>query len=158
MNWEEMTPEQRDRLVHEKVMGNPLEVQCTAIGDDIISMLRPEDHYRPNGWWLCCECEYIGHGEDHTHIRQLKIPPYTQSMDVAWLVVRMMNNSDSPPFHSYQGYADFIDALEKIVGSNMFFDLFYCDKDGDHLTPERICKAALQAVGVDVKEQEKDGH
>ncbi len=64
-------------------------------------------------------------------------------MNDAWHVIRRMNN----PTPDYDVYARFIDVLEKIVGSNMFFDLFYCDKDGDHLTPERICKAALEAVG-----------
>ncbi len=122
MNWEEMTPEQRDVLVAEKVMGH-------------------ETGEMPSGTLMMWNDSGL----------MEEIPRYTQSMDVAWLVVRMMNNSDSPTFHSYQGYADFIDALEKIVGSNLFFDLFYCDKDGDHLTPERICKAALEAVGVDVR-------
>jgi hypothetical protein len=65
----------------------------------------------------------------------------------AWQVVRMMNN----PTPDYQHYARFIDALEEIVGSTLFFDLFYCDKDGDHLTPERICIAALKAVGVEIE-------
>lgn len=78
------------------------------------------------------------------------IPDYTTDMGVAWQVVRMLNNPDSPAFPDYQDYARFIDALTEIVGSDLFFDLFYCDKDGDHLNPNVICRAALQAHGVEV--------
>ncbi len=140
MNWETMTPEQRDTLIHTEIMKRTQEPCHDGQLDPYMG-----------GYWQC-SCGwvsdfFIGNGTtDHT----IPIPRYTQSMDAAWLVVRMMNNSDSPTFHSYQGYANFIDALEKIVGSNLFFDLFYCDKDGDHLTPERICKAALQAKGVEI--------
>ncbi len=150
IEWSSLTPEQKDALVAEKVMEwRP--TLCEATEKDIFYAAESAEKVRI----YCSKCGYqdregiIYRGIVYW-VHSVPQPHYTQSMDAAWLVVRMMNNSDSPTFHSYQGYADFIDALEKIVGSNMFFDLFYCDKDGDHLTPERICKAALQAVGVEI--------
>ena len=141
MTWDEMKPEERNRLIHEKVMHKP--IFCPGKIQLVQSPMA----------WYCDECLQswvLSEVEDyHTFMHFIrKIPPYAQSMDAAWLVVRMLNNPDSPAFPDYQDYARFINALEEIVGSNLFFDLFYCDKDGDHLTPERLCKAALIAVGV----------
>ena len=67
------------------------------------------------------------------------------NMSDAWQVVRAINK---PVDGSHERYARFIDALIKAVGSDMFFDLFYCDPESDdqHLTPERICDAALWAI------------
>lgn len=67
------------------------------------------------------------------------------SMDAAWQIVREMNE---PVDGSYNRYAAFITALEKMIGSHLLFDLFYCDPvSGEcHLTPERIYQAALQAM------------
>jgi hypothetical protein len=68
------------------------------------------------------------------------------SLDDAWTVVRKMNQPQTGGETSYDYYHNFIERLKEIVGSDMFFDLFYCDKDGDHLTPERLCQAAYLAV------------
>lgn len=144
-NWDTMTPEERNMLVHERVMGKPLEVPCTGA----ITWKPDPFNNKQLGYWVC---EFGHHGVKHeAHFVKAAPLPYTQSMDDAWLVVRRVNNPDSPAFPDYQDYARFIDALEEIVGSDCFFDLFYCDKDGDHLTPERLCKAALIAVGVNLE-------
>lgn len=68
------------------------------------------------------------------------------SLDDAWLLVHKMNQPQENGETSYDYYHQFIERLKEIVGSDMFFDLFYCDKDGDHLTPERLCQAAYLAV------------
>lgn len=73
------------------------------------------------------------------------------NLNDAWQVVRAINK---PVDGSHERYARFIDALEKAVGSNMFFDLFYCDKDGDHLKPTRICDAALWAIEPEKQDAE----
>ncbi len=67
------------------------------------------------------------------------------SLDDAWNVVRRLNhpqNGDS----AYHYYYQFIERLKEIVGSDELFDLFYCDMEGDHLTPERLCMAAYMVV------------
>lgn len=82
------------------------------------------------------------------------VPHYTTSLDAAWLVVHKMNE---PIDGGYDLYAKFIDELTAIVGSDLFFDLFYCDPESDdrHLTGERICIAALRACGYTVVSEGK---
>jgi hypothetical protein len=74
-----------------------------------------------------------------------------KSLDGAWMVVRAMN---VPTNGKHDTYARFIEELEKVVGSDMFFDLFYCNPDNpedQHLTGECICIAALRAVGLTIE-------
>lgn len=81
---------------------------------------------------------------------QLDVFDPLHNLNDAWQVVRAINK---PVDGSHERYARFIDALTKAVGSDMFFDLFYCDPESDnqHLTPARICDAALWAI-------EPEGH
>src|SRR5947209_2334851 len=85
--------------------------------------------------WRCMSCGLEGDWDAFSaFMNHVALPPrYSESMDAAWLVVRGMNTPDSSAFPNYQTYSRFIDQLEKIVGSDLFFDLFYCDQDGDHL-------------------------
>jgi hypothetical protein len=122
IKWAELTPGQRNALVAEKVFGRIIERAMT------FGRLLMQKEDRP------------GLSEE--------IPPYTTSMDAAWLAVRKVNESIDG---SYARYATFVDELEQLIGSDMFFDLFFCDKDGDHLTPERICIAALRTCGCKVE-------
>jgi len=147
INWKAMTPEQRNRCVAEKVMGFPSEcfgalnvTPCTPLSAPAYVV------------WTCDACFFVGSGDSEVdapkeHVPVIHIPPYSTSMDTAWEVVRQMNK---PINGKFDRYAAFIDHLEKIVGSNMFFDLFYCDENESHLTPERICIAALRACGYEV--------
>lgn len=125
MKWSELTPEQRDTLIAEKVMG--------------WKQAMPYEVYQ----------RYLWEREDAPGITR-ETPPFSRSMDAAWQVVRRMNNPNSPAFPDYQEYANFIAELVKLVGSDMFFDLFYCDHEEDHLTPARLCIAALRAVGMEI--------
>lgn len=153
MKWTEMTSEQKNALIHEKVMDGQ-QAQC------------PNKYPRItfNGYqileWRCSRCGQTGRGGavhdkttggyavEHT---TPNVPSYITSMDAAWLVVKRVNRSDNPDYPDYGTYARFIDALQKTVGSDLFFDLFYCDDEGDHLTPERICLAALKACGIEIE-------
>jgi hypothetical protein len=129
INWK-VASRQRDTIIAEKVMGwkqHPSDIDETCTQWE-----------SPQGdWYLLSDADGVPH--------------YTTSMDAAWLVVRMMNVPHSPAFPDYRDYANFIDCLQEIVGSDLFFDLFYCDADGDHLTPERLCIAALRALGYTVE-------
>ena len=74
---------------------------------------------------------------------------YTTDMNAAWQIVRRINKPDN--LGKYDQYARFIEEMKKVVGSDMFFDLFYCDQEGCHLDPDRICLSALRAMGFEVE-------
>lgn len=155
IKWSELTRKQRDRLIGEKVMGDTY--TCNVVPD----FTTHQNPSRAGGiafthtTWLCPACGATGYyGKESlvAHEKPSPIPGYSASLDAAWLVVRKMN---VPVEGKFDRYARFIDALESIVGSDLFFDLFYCDSasDDQHLTAERICIAALRAVGVQVEVQ-----
>jgi hypothetical protein len=144
MNWEEMTDKNKTGLVLEHVTGHfVLGAIATGWRTPDLRAYKADRFHWPIAFWNSDgECWMTrDSGTDPVPFDPL------HDMNDVWHVVRKMNE----PTPGYDVYARFIDALEKIVGSNLFFDLFYCDKDGDHLTPECICKAALQALGVDVR-------
>jgi hypothetical protein len=151
MKWAELTPAERDALIAEKVMG-VTDFRCTGTlsydGDNTL--------YR-HRYYVCQQCktrltiteyylEKCALPTEHTK----PIPAYSESMDAAMLVVREMNRSEDG---TCERYDNFVNAFTSIVGSDMFFDLFYCDPDPtqDHLTPARICLAGLRTVGVEDK-------
>lgn len=161
MNWKEMTTLQRNALIAENLFGwewIPYDFYDCSLKDQI--WLLPDGQsvadLKPGEWTWYLEEEAIfpegslfplEHKDKHILV---DMPNYIGSMDTAMSVVRQMNESDSPDYPDFATYARFIEELEKIVGSNLIFDLFYCDLEGDHLTPERICLAALRARGVTV--------
>lgn len=126
INWSELTPRERDCLIAEKVFGHTVWRDSPFHGDLMLL--------------------------DNKQGLTGEVPHYSTDMNTAWKIVRKMNISNSPDFPDFTNYHRFIEELTKIVGSDMFFDLFYCDQDGDHLSPERICIAALRAVGIEVKQ------
>ncbi len=145
--WEIMTKRQKTECIVQDVMGwtyfSVWDIMHTARW----ALEHNDSMTYPYAFWnnqLEGVCVFYHEDEDALLFNPL------ESMSDAWQVVRRINNPY--PDHARPGYAEysrFIDVLEKIIGSNMFYDLFYCDKDGDHLTPERICLAALEAIGVD---------
>jgi hypothetical protein len=156
MKWAEMSAEERDRLVHEKVMGLRVEPCATAqyYGDKQQIVVRCEG----------CGYEfeesnitsYGEHGPDAYALQpmhNIPVPHYSASMDAAMLIVKRINEPGKPDASGarYRRYGLFVDALEKIVGSNMFFDLFYYYEGDFHLTADRICLASLEACGVEVE-------
>ena len=140
IQWSALTPDQQDRIIAEKIMGVPA-ICSGALHQDS----------RNSGFWTCDTCAAFGHtAPPASHAPEVDIPAYSADLDAAMLVVRKMNE---PHDGKFDRYARFIAELEKIVGSDMFFDLFYCDpaSDDQHLTAERLCVAALRAVGVEVQ-------
>ena len=147
MQWDEMNDKEKVRLLLEPVMGCFV-LETTATGWRTAEFPKgrnapPGFHWPIAFWNTDAEVWVIKETGDES----LLFDPLHDLND-AWLVVREMN---SPIDGSYDRYAAFIMALEKIIGSNLFFDLFYCDPASDecHLTPERTCQAALQAVGAE---------
>lgn len=144
--WNALSERDRVRYLLEKVIG------CFVLEQTAQGWLMPEfprGVHAPKGfhwpiafWNTDCKCwGYKDIGDNGVTF----LDPL-DNMNDAWKIVRKMNEPQISGETSYGYYHNFIERLKEIVGSDMFFDLFYCDKDGDHLTPERICQAAYLAV------------
>lgn len=84
VTWSKLTAKQRDALIHEKVMQEP--ILCS-------SDLEPLED---NSGFACPLCraafsvlETVMQAENETHLRG-DIPPYSTSMDAAWIIVEKM--------------------------------------------------------------------
>ena len=134
--WEEMTPKQRDALIHTQVMGKT-EPEICEFDPSMTIMMRGSE---PDSFdWHCYKCG--AHGKvtrDGYYQHPKAIPRYTTSMDAAWQVLRYMvdhhrNRSevwDRFCEENFEGYA---------ASGNI-----YCWVAS--WTPERICHAAYEAV------------
>ena len=138
MNWEAMTPEQRDILVHTEIMQRTQE-PCQA------GQLDPF----MGSYWLC-SCGwvsdfYIGEGStEHT----IPVPRYTQSMDAAWLVVEHFKGAT---LHVLLPCVTYYKAPDMRYSVKLYKDSEYNGYETTEKSmPLAICKAALQGVGVDV--------
>lgn len=122
INWKDLTTEQKDRLIAEKIMGwEPQE--C----DGSISW----DH----GIWRCLECGKDGtRHEETTH--NTPTPHYTTSLDDAWMLIEHIIDQLS-------------DATVKLAQWEEREMCFWCMRK-DELCNE-ICIAALRAVGIEVQ-------
>jgi hypothetical protein len=151
IKWKQLSDKDKGKLVLEHVLGYFILPDGSHKDGDLIKrgLGAPAGYHDPVAFWD----EWLGCYQ----IRDVATDPSPfdplHSLDDAWVIVKEMNKPIDGPLTRYDRYGAFIDALEKIVGSTMFFDLFYCDPNSDdqHLTPERICLAALIACGIEVE-------
>lgn len=137
MKWIEMKPEDKNRLVAIHIMGWQAKECDGEIGEQPCS----------SDGWFCQKCGVEGGwGDEYTHEEQPR--RYTQSMERAWEVVKKMKTYHRPLL---------VDARKQdLTIADIFLVRLWeaVDKRGmDALfeyTPEIICKAALQACGVDI--------
>jgi len=151
VKWDELTPEQRDRLVAEKVMGWEAKECNGAIGE------KPNS---PDGWY-CLECGYDGGWGSSTKHEGMP-PHYSTEMNDTWKLVEKMTSRMGyqditfewhgplfKPEHNYltqEGYP---------LGTTCWYVIIVHDGLREFIcadTPqESICKAALKAVGVELE-------
>lgn len=108
IHWQTLTPEQRDVLVHEKVMG-VTELNCTG------KMVYDGEDADESPFFICKECgvrlllpNYYNRGTPKSHV--VNIPDYTKSLDAAWLVVQKMSKVQ-PEDVSFPSIDDWFRAL-----------------------------------------------
>jgi hypothetical protein len=156
IQWHTMTPEQRDRLVAEKIMSwQP--VMCKAVDPDInrYTWLEWNDDSQ---WCMWCGVRETWASGNEIEHRALPHPAYTQSMDSAWQVLQEMvrrHNKDGRTKDFMQfaenmlevGGWDSSDAWAEIYPAHEIFTM------AAKWTPEAICIAALKVVGVDLEVQ-----
>lgn len=136
IRWQQLTPEQRNALIAEKVMrwqGKPCDGEWAEL----------------SGGWFCTKCGYDGNwGDGFAHT---ELPPrYTQSMDAVWPVLL------SAAYHTPSEKSS---SLQKLA-----HELFNCGMIDDlhdlnpywvlglmqGWTPEFLCIACLRACGYEV--------
>ena len=141
IQWAKLTPEERDRLVAEKVMGWDPNAPCTGRWVP----LDPE----PDGLY-CTGCgAEIGWGtkEWADHHDQPRAKAYTQSMDLAWEVLKEIDA------HHDEIMASFAYHLKCQYATPEGYDTFEANlAQLAQWTPERICIAALRAFGVKIEQ------
>lgn len=159
VKWSEVTPEERNKLVHEKVMELPLSMPCMGA----ITWKRDPFNNRERGHWIC-ECGYYGVTDDTLHFGLPSIPAYSTSMAAAWLIVEKMVARqeeeyytkhfewDGPAFkpsHRYltsEGYPLGTTCWYVYIRANDLIE-FVCAQ-----TPQdAICLASLKVVGIEVE-------
>ena len=128
IKWSELTPEQKDRIIAEKVM-NWQEKQCDG------------EHGEVSGGWFCTKCGREGNwGEDFYHA---ELPPrYTTSLDAAWLGVERVTQAPQSQEEALQ------------FRSTRFMFWFEQSNLWTHTREEAanaLCVAALRACGVEVE-------
>lgn len=129
VDWASLTPQHRDRLVHERVMGHSLDEPCKGM------------------FWLCTntqtgaygyQCSICGAYHD-VGTEDIHLPPepplYTTYMNAAWQVVEKMRENNT-------GWADFCSEMEELAGNSSVYEVLKA------LSPETICIAALRACGA----------
>lgn len=151
IKWRELTAEQRDALIHEKVMSQSLmcdtQLMVTKCHNPNISI--------PFYTWNCPACDYMGSGNapphENSHLSKLPVPYYTTSMDAAWMIVEKMKEAKWGAFcceldgvltgHRWDTARDkpYVTWFEQFLYS---------------LNAEGICIAALLACGAQVDTQQ----
>lgn len=125
MNWAEMTPFQRDALVGEKIFGHR-----SVNWSGLMVILKGE---LPLGGAL---------------------PKYTTSMDAAWLVMQHLASQINPEnIYDYEPFIRFTNALFSTENEELYTKYAFMAGDIAKWTPDRICLAALRAVGVEIERE-----
>lgn len=147
MKWAEMTPEQRNVPVAEKVMGENPDVPCTGrfISADYVG----------SGRQICISCgakyKYPG---PMLH-NPLPPPHYSESMDAAWLIVKHLDDSlevnKAGKLHSLQFLSSIATSYDAYSDHYSSDEAIFSLSDLAALTPEKICIAALRAKGIEVE-------
>jgi ABA sandwich protein len=139
IKWAELTTEQRNVLVHEKVMGKDPQERCPGTPErtDIAD-------------WYCAAC-HQNWLEKPPAVHTVVIPSYTTNMDAAWQVLTHMCHEPewTEQMMLFINYLDDGEVVDRnVTRSEPIFTLTRLAA----LTPEAICVAALKACGVDVSQ------
>jgi hypothetical protein len=158
IQWASLTRRQRDELVAEKVM-HLQRVLCPSQGQD-----HNDDNLAYNrdfGYWRCRTCNAHSQSEEDELFQHGMVfdalPRYSESLDAAWLVLQELvkhpRDQDGSLNDALGKFADtmldedYHDAFSEIFPAYEVFIM------AAKWTPERICIAALKAVGVDLEMQ-----
>ena len=159
LRWSEMSPEQRDALIHEKVMGKRL------ICGGTIEFSEHDVPNRAGGVaftmtiWTCQRCGEVGAGKPpECHEKLVPLPHYTTDMNAAWQVLQHALDqgrgyASMTLYHRHAGEQDKDGYLEIDMHLQDEYQYLPPVHVEDHRLSgaEVICLAALRAVGVTIE-------
>lgn len=127
IHWQQLTPAQRDELIHEKVMMHTYSIV-------------------PHGVLSRAGGIAFTHDVKVWHIDSQEVPRYTQSMDAAWNALLVTGFGGK-----YTGKSDIRVLARELLGTNDHdLDPFYILGFVSAWTPESICIACLRSCGCEV--------
>ena len=143
MKWSDLTPDQRNRLIHELVFGKADE---PCLDGEL-------DEYR--GCYWSCTCGWmsdfaIGDGKSTRHTRP--IPRYSESLDAAWQIVEKFQDVCSEIRLEQHGKSSLCTILATIYPATMVYQA------AAYTAPAAICLAALKVVGEDIARAKEHKH
>jgi|SRR5882762_4291372 len=154
MKWDELSAEQRDRLVHEKVMGHA----AVCPGKLIASHVKVPS--RAGGtaysyWQIACDtCELVGYSDSEDNIPKehppkVDVPKYSTDMNAAWKIVEKLYEQFDMCIFMDAGYPYKygITAYKREVNTSIKVGYGYSKTSAS----EAICLAALKVVGVEIE-------
>jgi hypothetical protein len=145
IQWHELTPAQRDQLVHIEIMhrecpGEPGKHQCIYA-----------DGTPPTVWWYCSTCQQRwlrNVPTEEMHSAEV-VPAYTTSLDATWEMLRHLIGNHSDTYERARRFFKELGGLDGpvhvIVGWADFRDL----------TADSLCVMALRAMGYEVLTEER---
>ncbi len=131
IKWSALTPEQRDALLAEKVMGLKIEHWT-------------DETYKDADPAYCYVKGYVVINEPGSISHWSPVPRFSQSMDDAWLVIKHLDE-ELDGYHLIL----FMDEMKKLVIDEVVSNDW--DEDGitlkglANLTPDKLCRSALVA-------------
>lgn len=144
LRWSALSPEQRNALIHEKVMGKRLTCGGTIEFSEHDVPSRAGGVAFTMTIWTCQRCGEVGSGKPpECHEKLVPLPSYTTDMNAAWLIVEHITN---PP----------TSACEPYHSAGPRFALWFKTADlwasTGQEAAEMICLHALKCVGVHLDE------
>lgn len=136
MKWAELTPLDRNRIIHLTLFHKGDE-ECTD---------RQLDPYMGDYWG--CTCGWVSKqtiNENTSTTHNKPIPRYSENMSDAWLVVEKMKSYGYTSVIMTPGGQFLVDLFSLVSRGGVGIDMIY------DYTPELICIAALRANGHDIE-------
>lgn len=140
VKWQEWTPEQRNMFVAEKIMGWTQWQPCDCTEADLV---RNVGYYRDI---VCRVCGRDIEEDEGTEHSQEKPPRYSESLDAAFKMVVHVIGKHS---NTYERARAFFAELGKVEGP---VHVIMSWADFRDLTADKLCIAALRAMGYEVIE------
>ncbi|SRR6266700_3485660 len=150
IKWQELTAEQRDRLVHEKVMKQSVDTGECEHRYGTFEVTCPS-----------CRSSWEEYSPNRSHLHGKGIPHYTQSLDAAWQVVEKINAGNFTLERVVNSPIDQQISSTPYSDKHHFYEAaFYLGENWQKTTQtyhnqantphEAICIAALRASGIEV--------
>ena len=149
MKWSDLSEQERNGLVHEKVMRKPIKCMGRAVTTMVKNPSRVIGEYFEYATWHCAECRSSGSSiAPDEHNLPGEIPHYSTDMNAAMQIPTHEKFS-----HAYFSY------VQASPLSHWMCSLYWVDASGERqintevssILAKAICLAALKACGIEIE-------